>query len=98
MIVVTGRLSEDWRKANVIPISKTGKEDKGKYRLANLTLIPGKVMKQLILKTISSHMKDKKVIKSSQHGFAKRKSCFTTLVIFYGKVTDLVEKPWILST
>lgn len=90
--------TEDWRNANVIPIFKTGKENQGRYRLANLTLIPGKVMKQLILKNISSHMEDKKVIKGSQHRFTDSKSCLTTLVIFYGKMTDLIEKQWILST
>jgi len=40
-------------------------------------------MDQLILEIISRHMKDKKVIGSSQHGFTKQKSCLTHLMNFY---------------
>jgi len=53
--------SEDWKKANVTPMFKKGKKE---YlwicRLVSLTLIPGKVMEQLMLKTISRYVKDKK--------------------------------------
>lgn len=47
----------------VTPIFKE-REDPRNYRLVSLTLIPGKVMKQIILGTTSKHMKDKKVIVS----------------------------------
>ncbi|KAK4825973.1 hypothetical protein QYF61_003542 [Mycteria americana] len=67
-----GEVPEAWRKANVTPVSKKGKkEEPGSYRLVSLTSIPGNVMEQLILDTISRHMKDKKVTGSSQHGFTK---------------------------
>lgn len=74
----------DWRKANVTSIfKKNKKEDPGNYGLVSLTLIPGAVMEQLIPETTSRHMKDKKVIGSSQHGFMKGKSCLTNLIAFY---------------
>lgn len=44
------------------------KEDAGYYRPVSLTLIPGKVVEQLMLETISRHRK-KKIIRSCQHGF-----------------------------
>lgn len=37
-------------------------------------------------------MKRKKVIESSQHGFAKGKSHFTNLITFYNKVTNLLDE------
>ncbi|PKU43345.1 hypothetical protein llap_6347 [Limosa lapponica baueri] len=41
----TGKVPEDWRKANVIPVFKKGKkEDPGNYRPVSLTSIPGKMM------------------------------------------------------
>jgi len=65
-------VSEDLRKANVIPVFKKGKkEDSRSYRPVSLTSIPGKMMEQLILDIISKQVEEKKVIRSSQHGFTK---------------------------
>ncbi|KAK4826839.1 hypothetical protein QYF61_011647 [Mycteria americana] len=38
------------------------------------------------------HMKDKKVIRSSQRGFTKGKSCLTNLIIFCDEMTGLVDE------
>lgn len=46
-------------------------KDLGNYRVVNLTLVPGKKIDEIILKTISKHIKTKKVIWSSQQGFLK---------------------------
>lgn len=54
----SGEVPEDWKKANVIPTYKKGKEEElGNCRLVSLISIPGKVMEQLILETISRYMK-----------------------------------------
>ncbi|KAK4831696.1 hypothetical protein QYF61_018748 [Mycteria americana] len=87
-----GEVPENWRKANVTPSFKKGKkEEPGNYKLVTLTLIPGKMTEQLILETISSHLKDKKMIWSSQHGFTQGRSCLTNLVT-YDEMTGLVEE------
>lgn len=51
------------------------------------------------METVSSHLKDKKVAGSRQHGFVKRKSCLTNLIVFYGEVMRsqrLKGEEWIL--
>uniref|UniRef100_A0A8B9CCP8 Reverse transcriptase domain-containing protein n=1 Tax=Anser brachyrhynchus TaxID=132585 RepID=A0A8B9CCP8_9AVES len=48
-------------------------------------------MEQLILGVVSSHIKDKRVIRGSQHGFTKGKSCLTNLIAFYEDITRWID-------
>ncbi|KAK4811106.1 hypothetical protein QYF61_016392 [Mycteria americana] len=90
---LTGEVPADWRLANVTPIFKKGqKEDPGNYRPVSLTLVPGKLMEQIILSAITRHVENNQGIKPSQHGFRKGRSCLTNLISFYDKVTRLVDE------
>ncbi|KAK4811266.1 LOW QUALITY PROTEIN: hypothetical protein QYF61_022163 [Mycteria americana] len=90
---LTGEVPVDWRLANVMPTYKKGrKEDPGNYRPVSLTSVPGKVMEQIILSAITRHVQDNQVIRPSQHGFMKGRSCLTNLISFYDKVTHLVDE------
>jgi len=83
-----GEVPEDWRIANVTLVFKKGKkEDPGNYRPVLLTSVPGKVMEQLVLDAISKQLEEKKVIRSSQHGFTGGRSCLTNLVAFFDVIT-----------
>ena len=83
----------------VTPVFRKGKEDSGNYRPISLTSIPGKVMEQLILDVISKQVEEKKVIRSSQHGFSKGKPCLANLVAFCDVMTSwVVEGRDMLST
>ena len=62
---------------------KGKKEDPGNCRPVSLTSVPGKVMKQLVLDAISEQLEKTTVIRNSQHGFTKEKSCSINLVAFY---------------
>lgn len=62
-------------------------EDLGNKRLVSLILIPGKVVEQLILGTIIRHVKEKKVIRNSQHGMRKGKSHLTNPTVCYKDLT-----------
>ena len=54
---LSGEVPEDWRLADVTPVYKKGhKEDPGIYRPVNLTLVPGKVMEQIILGENTRHV------------------------------------------
>ncbi|GAB0183609.1 mitochondrial enolase superfamily member 1 [Grus japonensis] len=90
---LTGEVPVDWRLANVMSIHKKGwKEDLGNCRPVSLTLVPGKVMEQIILSAITRHIQDNQVIGPSQHGFMKGRSCLTNLISFYDKASSLVDE------
>ncbi|KFV75864.1 RNA-directed DNA polymerase from mobile element jockey, partial [Struthio camelus australis] len=59
----SGEVPEAWKKANVTPVFQKDKEEEpGNSRPVSLTSIPGKMMEQLMLDAISTHVQDKQVI------------------------------------
>ena len=77
---------------SVSPVFRKGKkEDLGNYRPVSFTSIPEKVMEQLIFGTVSRHINDEKVIRGSQHGLTKGKSCLADLIAFYEEITRWID-------
>ena len=88
----TGEVPADWRNANVAPIFKKGDKSKPcNYRPISLTSLCSKLLETLIRDAITSHLDKFDLIKSSQHGFRKGRSCLTNLLTFLDAVTQLVD-------
>ena len=86
----TGEVPEDWRIASVtVVIRKDQKENPMNYRPVSLISVLGKVMEQLVLGDISRQSEE--VIRNSQHGLTKGKSCWPNLVAFYDDITSWAD-------
>ncbi|CAM4532571.1 unnamed protein product [Caretta caretta] len=90
----SGEVPDDWKKTNVVPISKKreGGGDPGNYRPVSLTSVPGKIMEQVLKESILKHLENRKVIRNSQHGFTKNKSCLTNVIAFYDKISGSIDE------
>jgi len=62
------------------------------YRPVILTSVLGKVMEHIILSAITQHAQDNQAIRSSQHEFVKGRSCLTSLISIYDKMTHLMDE------
>ena len=83
----------DWKRANVAPIFKKGKKcDVGNYRPVSLTSIVCKVMESIIKDSVTEHLGINKVIRNTQHGFRKNRSCLTNLLEYLESLTKLVDE------
>uniref|UniRef100_A0A8C3TDB8 NADH dehydrogenase [ubiquinone] iron-sulfur protein 6, mitochondrial n=1 Tax=Chelydra serpentina TaxID=8475 RepID=A0A8C3TDB8_CHESE len=49
-------------------------------------------MEQVRKESILNHLKEGKVIRNSQHGFTKGKSCLTNPIAFYDEITGSVDE------
>ena len=88
----TGVVPEDWKSANVTPIFKKGAKGKpGNYRPVSLTSIPCKIQESCIRDEVVSHLVSNSLIKESQHGFMKNRSCTTNLLEFLERLTSEQE-------
>ncbi|CAM5088344.1 unnamed protein product [Eretmochelys imbricata] len=48
-------------------------------------------MEQVLKESILKHLEERKVIRNSQHGFTKDKSCLSNLIAFYDEITGSVD-------
>ena len=82
----------DWRSANVTPVHKGGtKKSVSNYRPISLTSTISKILESIIRSAIMSHLLVNNLIKSSQHGFMKKKSCLTNLLHALEEVTSILD-------
>jgi hypothetical protein len=90
---IEGVVPNDWKKANVTPIFKSGKRDAAKnYRPVSLTSQICKLMETIIRDSIVEHLENHQLVKQSQHGFRRGHSCLTNLLTFLERVTQWIDE------
>jgi hypothetical protein len=89
-----GELPVQWKEANVTAIykKKGKKSDPGNYRPVSLTSQLGKLCEKVIRDALVDHLEKNGLIRDSQHGFRKQKSCLTNLLEFLDEVVSYVDQ------
>ena len=77
----------DWKEANVVPVYKGGSRNVAtNYRPISLTSQLRKVFETIIKDQVIEFLEINALIRNSQHGFRKGRSCLTNLLLFLDKV------------
>lgn len=84
-----GKVPSLWKAAHVVPIFKKGSRSSAEnYRPISLTSILSKLCEHIVHCAISNHLDAHSVLADAQHGFRKRRSCETQLIL---TVDDLAK-------
>jgi len=80
----TGDVPQVWKLANVTSIFKKGKKcNPSNYRPISLTVNICKVLESIIRDKVNI-LKKHTLVRDSQHGFVRNKSCLTNLLVCRG--------------
>ena len=80
----------DWKDAGITPLFKKGKKsDSQNYRPISLTCLVCKIMESIIKHGILNHLNQFSLIRDSQHGFTKHRSCLTIYLSSWKKLLIL---------
>lgn len=89
----SGAVPTDWKSCNITPIFKSGsKLEPGNYRPISLTSHVCKCLETIIKETMTNFFDDNGIINDTQHGFRKRRSCMSNLLIFFNDVLKWVDE------
>ena len=87
-----GTTPDDWQTANVVPIFKKGDRNRPEnYRPVSLTSIACKTLEHIVCSSIHRHLEAHSILTDAQHGFRKRRSCETQLIITIQDLAKTVD-------
>ena len=88
-----GKVPEDWKLSDITPIFKKGdRKLPENYRPISLTSVICKLLETIIRDKIVDYLEEHELIRDTQHGFRRRRSCLTNLLEFYNKLFHLHDE------
>ena len=89
----TGQVPKEWCHAIVQPIFKKGdRSNAANYRPISLTCVCCKLMEHVIRSHITDHFESNGLYSDAQHGFRKRRSCETQLLLTVDDLAKEIDK------
>jgi len=86
-----GIVPKGWKRANVSPIFKNGNKKSRAENYCPLSLT-SQVFEALTREAIVGHLEDNLLLRDSQHGFRRGRSCLSNLLTFLDKVSGCVDE------
>ena len=87
-----GEVPDDWKQASVTPIFKKGdRTTPANYIPISLTSICCKTLEHIVHSQVMKHLEQHKILSDQQHGFRKRRSCESQLVLTVQDLTASLE-------
>ena len=88
-----GTLSQAWKEATIsLVYKKECKSNSANYRPVSLTCIICKILEHIINRHILDHLDEHRILVDAQHGFRKRRSCKTQLILTSGLGSSTVDQ------
>ena len=83
----------DWKHALVQPIYKKGdKSVAANYRPISLTSICCKLMEHIVRAEVTKHLESNNILNDAQHGFRKKRSCESQLILTTNDLAEELDK------
>ena len=84
-----GKVPLSWKEALIVPVFKKGnRSSAADYHPISLTLILCKLCEHIVHSTVSNPLDANDILRNAQHGFRKKWSCETQLLL---TVSDLAK-------
>ena len=90
--LIQGYVPDDWKTADVTPIFKKGdRSTPSNYRPISLTAVCCKVMEHILHSQVMQHLDHHNILSDSQHGFRKKRSCESQLILTIQDLASSLE-------
>jgi hypothetical protein len=89
----TGEVPQDWRDANIVPLFK--KDERylaSNYSPVSLTSITCIILEHIVHSNIIDHFDKNKILTNPQHGFRKKRSYESKLIVTIHEIASKLEK------
>ena len=89
----SGKIPDDWREAAIVPIFKKGERQlASNYRPVSLTSVSCKILEHIVHSQIMKHYDNNSILTDTQHGFRRRRSCESQLLITVDSIAKTLDK------
>ena len=92
MSIDTGTVPERWKYGNITPLHKEeSRHEACNYRPITITSLLCRTLEKIIKEAFIKHLDDQEYITDCQHGFRKKRSCLTNLLLNLEEITKQID-------